>query len=54
MRITFRRLIDTGLPRLRGRGPIAAGRALRLAGAAVAAFAVALACFPGTDRKSVV
>src|SRR6476661_4088805 len=45
---TVRRLVDAGRLRLRLRGRSAAGRALRLTGAAVAAFAVALLLVPGT------
>ena len=45
---TIRRLMDPGLTRLRLRGRSAVGRAVRLSGAAVAAFAVALVLFPGT------
>lgn len=48
MLTTVRRAIDKGLARLRLRGRSAIGRALRLTGAAVAAFAVALLLFPGT------
>ena len=45
---TVRRLVDAGRLRLRLRGRSAAGRALRLTGAAVSAFAVALLLVPGT------
>ncbi|HEY5878429.1 MAG TPA: aromatic acid exporter family protein [Nakamurella sp.] len=48
MPTTIRRFISAGLTRLRLRGRPAVGRAIRLSGAAVAAFAVALALFPGT------
>ncbi|WP_420123638.1 aromatic acid exporter family protein [Nakamurella sp.] len=48
MPTTARRLVDAGLARLRLRGRPAAARALRLTGAAVAAFVVALVLFPGT------
>ncbi|HEY7815059.1 MAG TPA: aromatic acid exporter family protein, partial [Nakamurella sp.] len=48
MPTTIRRLMDAGLTRLRLRGRTAVGRAVRLSGAAVAAFAVALVLFPGT------
>lgn len=48
MLTTVRRVVDAGLARLRLRGRPAAGRAVRLTGAAVAAFVVALLLFPGT------
>ena len=48
MLTTVRRLADAGRIRLRLRGRAAAGRALRLTGAAVAAFVVALLLVPGT------
>lgn len=47
MLTTVRRLVDAGLLRLRLRGRSAVGRAVRLAGAAAAAFAVALLLLPG-------
>lgn len=48
MPTTIRRLVDVGMTRLRLRGRPAIARALRLSGAAVAAFSAALALFPGT------
>lgn len=48
MPATIRHLLDAGLVRLRLRGRAAVGRAFRLSGAAVVAFAVALALFPDT------
>ena len=48
MPTAIRRLVDVGMTRLRLRGRPAIARALRLSGAAVAAFSAALALFPGT------
>ncbi len=48
MHATIRRFVDAGMSRLRLRGRAAVGRAIRLTGAAVAAWIVALLLFPGT------
>ena len=45
---TLRRFVDAGMTRLRLRGRLAVGRALRLTSAAVAAFVVALLLLPGS------